>query len=207
MDKDAIAKAIKVILTAIGEDPDREGLRDTPRRVAAMLEEVLHGYAPGTGLAAGLEPLAPDPGGPTGAGKVPVRAASESGIVVLRNIPLYSFCEHHLLPFMGHAHLAYLPEGGRLAGFSDLTRLVDRLARRLQLQERLTEEIADALMAGLRPRGALVVVEAEQLCVTMRDTEAHGTRAVTSAARGGFARNPSLRQEALALVTGASARG
>ena len=200
MDQEVIKRAVQEILLAIGEDPNRAGLRETPRRVAEMLEQLLGTTAlPTTDTLPGAAAPADATATPA-ATPPPVAGDMTREIVALRNIPVYSFCEHHLLPFVGHAHLAYLPQSGRLAGFSDLTRLVDAFAHRLQLQERLTEQVADAIMARLGPRGTLVVIEAEQLCVTMRDPKAHGTRAVTLATRGAFARDPFLRQEAMALL-------
>lgn len=184
MDKKKIEKAIKLILEAIGEDPKRTGLVRTPARVAAMYEEVFAG-------------LGKDPG------KVLQVSVGEGHdeIVLVKDIPLYSICEHHLLPFLGKAHVAYIPQGKRVTGLSKLARVVDILSRRPQLQERLTTSIADTLMKGLRPRGVLVVIEAEHLCMSMRGVKKPGALTVTSAVRGIFKENEKTRAEALNLIT------
>ncbi len=182
MDKEQIAAAVRLILAAIGEDPDREGLLETPRRVADMYEEILAGIGrdPRPFLAVTFE-------------------EHHKEMVVLRDIPLFSLCEHHLLPFHGVAHIGYIPRG-RIVGLSKLARLTDLLSKRLQVQERLTSEIADALVDGLQPVGCGVVLEAEHLCMAMRGIQRPGARMVTSAMRGGFRENASTRAEFLAII-------
>ena len=184
VDQERIARAVREILEAIGEEPGREGLRETPRRIAEMYEELFAGLHqdPREVLTTGFQE--------------PHRA-----MVILKNIPFYSLCEHHFLPFHGRAHVGYVPEG-RIAGASKIARAVDILARRPQLQERLTGQIADAIMEGLSPDGVAVVIEAEHLCMTMRGVQKPGTTLVTSAIRGGFRRRAVTRAEFLALVRG-----
>ena len=183
MDKPKIQQAVRLLLEGIGEDPDREGLRDTPRRVANMCEEIYAG-------------ISQDPT------EVLSRVFHEEHdeVVLVKNIPFYSMCEHHLLPFLGRAHVAYLPDGHRITGLSKLARLVEAHAQRLQLQERLTAQIAESLMQALKPRGVLVVIEAEHLCMTMRGVKAPGSRTVTSVVRGIFRDNPATRAETMALL-------
>jgi len=183
MDKAKIKKAIRLLIEGIGDDPDREGLRQTPQRVADMCEEIYAGI--------GADPT-------TVFRKVLHEAHDE--IVLVRNIPFYSMCEHHLLPFLGRAHVAYLPDGERLCGLSKLARLVGLLAKRLQLQERLTTEVAESLMHTLQPKGVMVVIEAEHLCMTMRGVKAPGSLTVTSVVRGIFRENPATRAETMALM-------
>ncbi|WP_324669341.1 GTP cyclohydrolase I FolE [Geochorda subterranea] len=178
-----IRRAVREILEAVGEDPDRPGLRETPDRAARMLVEIFAGVheEPADELTLTYEEGAED-------------------LVVVRDIPLHSMCEHHLLPFMGRVHIAYLPAGGRLTGLSKLARLVQGYARRPQVQERLTNQIADAVEARLRPRGVAVVIEAEHLCMIMRGARAEGSRAVTMAVRGLYERDPAERTAVLALL-------
>lgn len=183
MDKKKIEKAVRMILKAVGEDASREDLRRTPRRVAQMYEEIFSG-------------IGQDP-------KKAVEVVLEhkhDEIVLLKNIPLYSICEHHLLPFVGKAHVAYIPKGGRVTGLSKLVRVVDILSKRPQVQERLTTQIADILMAKLKPRGVMVVVEAEHLCLSMRGVKKPGVLTITSAVRGIFKDNFKTRSEALSLI-------
>jgi GTP cyclohydrolase I len=178
-----IEKAVRMILEAVGEDPDREGLRETPKRVARMYDEVFAG-------------LKQDP-------KKVLKVFKDEGheeMVLLKDIPFYSMCEHHLLPFAGHAHVCYIPSGDRLSGISKLARVVDVFAMRPQVQERLTAQIADTLMRELQPHGVLVVLEAEHFCMTMRGVRKAGSRLVTSAVRGALADNEITRKEALALI-------
>ena len=184
VDQERIARAVREILEAIGEDPVREGLRETPRRIAEMYEELFAGLHqdPREVLSTGFQ-------------------EPHREMVILKNIPFYSLCEHHFLPFHGRAHVGYVPEG-RIAGASKIARAVDILARRPQLQERLTGQIADAIMDGLSPDGVAVVIEAEHLCMTMRGVQKPGTTLVTSAIRGGFRRRAVTRAEFLALVRG-----
>jgi GTP cyclohydrolase I len=178
-----IEKAVRMILEAVGEDPSREGLRETPKRVAKMYDEVFGG-------------LRQDPA------KVLKVFTDESHeeMVLLKDIPFYSMCEHHLLPFAGTAHVCYIPTGDRLSGISKLARIVDLFSRRPQVQERLTAQVADTLMDNLRPHGVLVVMEAEHYCMTMRGVRKAGSKMVTSAVRGIFADNEITRKEALALI-------
>ena len=181
-----VQAAVRELLAGIGEDPDREGLSDTPRRVASMFEELLAG-------------LDEDPGRHL----TVTFAAEHDEMVMVRDIPFASFCEHHLVPFIGHAHVAYIPaEDGRITGLSKLARLVDGYARRLQVQERMTTQIAEAIEEALQPRGVLVVVEAEHLCMSMRGVKKPGTRTVTSSVRGLFRRDPATRAEAMQFVRG-----
>jgi GTP cyclohydrolase IA len=184
VDIDRIERAVREILMGIGEDPDREGLQRTPRRVAEMYAEILSGLHedPSRHLVLTFE-------------------ADHDEMVMVRDIPLYSLCEHHLLPFHGHAHVAYIPNAdGRITGLSKLARLVDGFAKRPQVQERLTTQIADALMDRLQPRGAFVMIEAEHLCMSMRGVRKPGSLTVTSAVRGLFKNSPATRSEAMALL-------
>ncbi|WP_131103509.1 GTP cyclohydrolase I FolE [Ornithinimicrobium sufpigmenti] len=185
VDQARIAAAVREILEAIGEDPQRDGLLDTPARVARSYAEIFGGLHqhPREVLGTTFD-------------------VDHNEMVLVRDIELYSVCEHHLLPFHGVAHLAYIPaRDGRVAGLSKMARLVDVFARRPQVQERLTTEIADALEEHLAPRGVLVVVEAEHLCMSMRGIRRPGARTVTSTVRGQL-RNPATRAEAMSLVTG-----
>jgi GTP cyclohydrolase I len=183
IDTDAIEDAVRRILVAIGDDPEREGLRGTPSRVARMYAEIFEG-------------IHRNP-----ADDIDAFFGEEhyQEIVMVRDIPFQTFCEHHLLPFVGKAHVAYIPKG-RVTGLSKLARLLEGYARRLQMQERLTSQVADALMDRLDPLGVLVVLEAEHLCMTMRGVRKPGSITVTSAVRGMMANNPSTRAEALALI-------
>ncbi|HVL64115.1 MAG TPA: GTP cyclohydrolase I FolE [Actinomycetota bacterium] len=184
IDKQRIARAVREILEAIGDDPDREGLQRTPERVADMYEEIFAG-------------IDVDP-----AEQLKVRFdAGHDEMIMVRDIPLYSCCEHHLVPFIGKAHVAYIPnESGQITGLSKLARVVEVLARRPQVQERLTTEIADAVEAALRPRGVLVTIEAEHLCMTMRGVQKPGSETVTSAVRGIFRENEKTRAEAMSFI-------
>ncbi|MGH9044761.1 MAG: GTP cyclohydrolase I FolE [Acidimicrobiales bacterium] len=186
VDAQRVAKAITEVLEAIGEDPSREGLGDTPWRVAAMYEELFSGIAndPATHLTVTF-------------------AADHDEMVMVRDIPFASLCEHHLIPFIGRAHVAYIPNAdGRITGISKLARLVEGFARRLQVQERMTTDIADAIERALLPRGVLVVVEAEHLCMSMRGVNKPGTQTVTSAVRGLFRKDAATRAEAMQFVHG-----
>ena len=182
-DMPRIEAAVREMLLAIGEDPEREGLSDTPRRIAEAYAEVFGGLKldPAELLSVGFE-------------------EGHSEMVILRDIPFYSMCEHHFLPFHGSAHVAYVPRG-RVVGISKIARLVDAIARRPQLQERLTSQIADTLITALEPDGVAVAVEAEHLCMTMRGIKKPGSRMVTSAMRGTFQSQDETRAEFLALVT------
>lgn len=183
MDKKKIEKAVRDILVAIGEDPSRRDLRETPVRVADMYEEIFAGISrsPEKELEVILD-------------------QKHDEIVLLKAIPLYSICEHHLLPFLGRANVAYIPKNGRVTGLSKLARVVDVLSRRPQIQERLTTQIADIIMKKLKPRGCMVVIEAEHMCMSMRGVQKPGTITVTSAVRGIFQENEKTRAEALALM-------
>lgn len=184
VDLERISAATREILLAIGEDPDREGLRETPARVARMYAETCAG-------------LHDDPSHHL---KVTFDAGHDEMIMV-RGIPLFSMCEHHLVPFVGSAHVAYIPDGhGRVTGLSKLARLVDGFARRPQVQERLTTQVADALEETLGPRGVLVVIEAEHLCMSMRGVRVPGATTVTSAVRGVLRDDQAARSEAMRLI-------
>eukprot|EP00095_Tigriopus_kingsejongensis_P002675 snap_masked-scaffold3246_size9534-processed-gene-0.1 protein:Tk02675 transcript:snap_masked-scaffold3246_size9534-processed-gene-0.1-mRNA-1 annotation:"gtp cyclohydrolase" len=184
IDHARIEKAVREILSAIGEDPERDGLIDTPARVARMYGEICSGLReePAAHLDKTFE-------------------VEHDEIIVVRDITFYSICEHHLIPFFGKAHVAYLPQkDGRITGLSKLARLVDGFARRPQVQERLTGEIANALEEKLAPRGAAVVLEAEHLCMSMRGIRKPGARTVTSSMRGIFRTNSASREEVLNLI-------
>lgn len=183
IDTDAIEAAVHQILIAIGEDPTREGLVGTPERVGRMFAEIFEG-------------IHRDP-----ADEIDAFFGDEhyQEIVMVRDIPFQTFCEHHMLPFLGRAHVAYIPKG-RVTGLSKLARLLEGYCRRLQMQERLTSQVADALMDRLDAMGVLVVLEAEHLCMTMRGVKKPGSVTVTSAVRGTMANNPATRAEALALI-------
>ena len=179
-----IERAVREILAAIGEDPDRDGLVDTPARVARAYAEQFSG-------------LSQDPEDVLGT----VFDADHDELILVRDIEVYSTCEHHLVPFFGRAHVAYIPnEKGQITGLSKLARLVDVYARRPQVQERMTSQIADALMRVLETRGALVVIEAEHLCMSMRGVRKPGAKTVTSAVRGSIRDNASTRAEAMSLL-------
>ncbi len=186
VDTERVARAVNEILLAIGDDPDRDGLVDTPRRVAAMYEELFSG-------------LADDPSRHL----TVTFAADHDEMVMVRDIPFASLCEHHMVPFIGRAHVAYIPgTDGRITGLSKLARLVDGFARRLQVQERMTTQIADAIESVLGPRGVLVVVEAEHLCMSMRGVKKPGTLTITSSVRGLFRSDAATRAEAMQFVHG-----
>ena len=185
MDKEKIERAVRDILEAIGEDPDRPGLKETPSRVARMYEEVFSGLNEDA--------------------HVHLKLFDEPGndeMVIVRDIPMYSMCEHHLLPFIGKAHIAYIPADGRIIGLSKLARIVNVYAKRPQVQERLTTQIADFLYDELGAKSVAVVVEAEHLCMTMRGAKAAGAVTQTSALRGTARSDARTRAEVMALVTG-----
>ena len=185
-DQSRIKEAISSIIEAIGDDPNREGLVDTPERVAEMYAELFVGVSqdPTEELAAGYE-------------------LGYREMVVVKDIPFYSMCEHHLLPFYGVAHVGYLPDvNGRVVGISKLARVVEIVARRPQIQERMTTEIADAIMEGLKPSGVVVVIQAEHLCMVMRGIKKPGSAIVTSAIRGAFRTHPESRAEFFSLIQG-----
>ena len=175
MDKQRIENAVKEILLAIGEDPEREGLLETPARLEKNPEQHL---------------------------KIFHEPQEHNELVLVRDIPLYSVCEHHLLPFVGKAHIAYIPDKGRIIGLSKFARIVDCFARRPQVQERLTAQIADFLYKNMEPLGVAVVIEAEHLCMTMRGARAAGSTTMTSALRGSMRSDAKTRAEVMALLTG-----
>ena len=184
VDKERIERAVREILIAIGEDPERDGLKRTPKRVAAMYEEIAGGLSddPARHLVVTFE-------------------AEHDEMVMVRDIPLFSICEHHLVPFHGKAHVAYIPgNDGRITGLSKLARLVDGFAKRPQVQERLTTQIADAIAMALQPLGVFVVIEAEHMCMSMRGVRKPGSTTVTSAVRGLFKDNAATRAEAMAFL-------
>jgi GTP cyclohydrolase I len=180
-----IERAVREMLLAVGEDPDRDGLRETPARVARAINEQFSGLR--------LEPADV---------LTTVFDADHEEMVLVRDIEMYSTCEHHLVPFFGRAHVGYIPnEKGQITGLSKLARLVDVYARRPQVQERMTSQIADALMTTLEPRGVIVIIEAEHLCMSMRGVRKPGAKTVTSAVRGMFLTSESTRAEAMSLLT------
>ena len=183
MDLPRIENAVREILLAIGEDPDREGLQETPRRVARMYTEVFSGLSRSP-----LDEIKT------------FHEADHDEMVMVGDIPFYSMCEHHLIPFFGKAHVVYIPKEGRILGLSKIARVVDTLARRPQLQERMTSRIADILMEAVEPRGVAVIVEAEHLCMTMRGIKKPGSHTVTSALRGICRSDARTRAEVLALL-------
>lgn len=184
MDKERIEKAVREILYAIGEDPDREGLVDTPKRMARMYEEIFAG-------------LSEDPKKHL---EVYFQEEKYEELVLVKDIPFYSVCEHHLVPFFGKAHVGYLPKDGKLTGLSKLARVVDTVAKRPQLQERLTATVADSIVEKLDPYGVIVVVEAEHMCMTMRGVKKPGSSTVTSAVRGAFVNDSKSRAEVLSMI-------
>ncbi|WP_078413606.1 GTP cyclohydrolase I FolE [Priestia abyssalis] len=185
VNKEQIEQAIRLILEAVGEDPNREGLLDTPKRVAKMYEEVFSG-------------LNEDPKEHFQT----VFGEDHEELVLVKDIPFYSMCEHHLVPFYGKAHVAYIPRGGKVTGLSKLARAVDVVARRPQLQERITSTIADSIVETLDPHGVMVVVEAEHMCMTMRGIKKPGAMTVTSAVRGVLEKDPAARAEVLSFIKG-----
>ncbi|MDQ3473588.1 MAG: GTP cyclohydrolase I FolE [Acidobacteriota bacterium] len=185
VDLDLIAQGVRLILEGLGEDPERAGLQETPRRVAEMFAE----------LTAGMRE---DPH----AHVVPLPGDKHDEMVIVKDISIASLCEHHLAPFVGKCHIAYIPKDGRILGISKLARLAETFSRRLQLQERLTTDIANTLYKGLTPVGVMVVIEAEHTCMTLRGVRKSGATTVTSAVLGGFRNDPRTRAEAMALITG-----
>ena len=185
VDLETIARGVRLILEGLGEDPDRAGLRETPRRVAEMFVE----------LTAGMHE------DPT-AHVIPLPGDKHDEMVIVKDISVASLCEHHLAPFVGKCHIAYIPKDGRILGISKLARLAETFSRRLQLQERLTTDIANTLYQGLTPVGVMVVIEAEHTCMTLRGVRKSGAKTITSAVLGGFRNDPRTRAEAMALITG-----
>ena len=189
IDRKKIERAVRLFLEGVGDDPGRPGLKETPRRVGQMCEEIFAGIGTDTGKV--VKVLSGD---------------RHDEIVLIRDIPFYSMCEHHLLPFIGKAHIAYVPGRKEITGLSKLARLVSTLAKRLQVQERLTTEIAEGMVKALKPRGVMVVIEAEHLCMTMRGVRTPGATTVTSVVRGLFRERAATRAEAMALIYGSTAR-
>ena len=185
VDLEKIAHGVRLILEGIGEDPERQGLQETPRRVAEMYVE----------LTAGMHE---DPHEHV----VPLPGDKHDEMVIVKDISIASLCEHHLAPFVGKCHIAYIPKEGRILGISKLARLAETFSRRLQLQERLTTDIANTLFEGLMPIGVMVVIEAEHTCMTLRGVRKANAKTVTSAVLGGFRNDPRTRSEAMALITG-----
>lgn len=183
MDKERIQNAVREILIAVGENPDREGLLETPKRVANMYEEIFAG-------------LTEDP-------KQHIKLFNERSndeMVIVKDIPFYSMCEHHLLPFFGKAHIGYIPSDNKIIGLSKLARIVDNFAKKPQVQERLTSDIADFLNDNLQPKGVAVIMEAEHMCMTMRGARAAGSKTQTSALRGIMRTDAKTRAEVLSLL-------
>jgi GTP cyclohydrolase I len=185
LDQEKIKRAVYDILVAIGENPEREGLKETPERVAKMYEEIFSGINEDPISVLNVE-----------------YHENTDEMVLIKDIPFYSICEHHLIPFIGRAHVAYLPKDGRVVGLSKIARVVDILSKKPQLQERLTSDIAKTIMKGINPLGVAVVVEAEHLCMSMRGIKKPGHTTVTSALRGAFKASSSTRSEVLSLIFG-----
>ena len=185
VDLEKVARGVRLILEGIGEDPDRPGLKDTPQRTAEMFVE----------LTAGMHE---DPQ----VHVVPLPGDRHDEMVIVKDIHFASMCEHHLAPFVGKCHIAYIPRNGNILGLSKLARIAETFARRLQLQERLTTDIANTLYEGLKPLGVMVVIEAEHTCMTLRGVRKAGAKTITSAVLGGFRKDPRTRAEAMALITG-----
>lgn len=184
MDRKMIEKGVRIILEGIGEDVGREGLLGTPRRVAEMYEEIFSG-------------IGQDPFEELGN----MFDENHDEIIMVKDIPFYSLCEHHMVPFVGKAHIAYVPnKSGKIIGLSKIMRVLEIVAKRLQVQERLTSIVANTIMEGIKPRGVMVVIEAEHLCMSMRGVKKPNTLTVTSAVRGLFKNNPASRAEAMALI-------
>ena len=183
MDAKKIEKGVRLILEGIGEDPERPGLLDTPSRVADMFGEIF------SGINADTTKLL-----------VPMAGESHDEMVMIRDIPFYSVCEHHLLPFFGKAHIAYIPGAGKIVGISSLAKALEVFAKRPQVQERLTTQFVDLIVSSLKPKGAMVVIDAEHLCMSMRGVKKPGSRVVTSAVRGMFRTKESTRMEMLQLL-------
>jgi len=185
MDREKIIRGVRLLLEGIGEDPEREGLKNTPERVARMYEEIFCGllYDPKEDLNVFFN-------------------ENHDEMVLVKDIPIYSTCEHHFLPFYGVAHVAYIPRQGKITGLSKLARVVEGFAKRPQLQERMTSQIADTIMDALDPLGVIVVVDAEHMCMTMRGIKKAGSKTLTSAVRGVFKTNEATRAEAFSLIRG-----
>src|SRR5437867_7328061 len=185
IDLEKIKRGVRLLHEGIGEDPEREGLQKTPERVAQFYVELTEG-------------MWVDPGEQI----VPLPGDSHDEMVLVKDISIASVCEHHLAPFVGKCHIAYIPKGGRIVGLSKLARIAEIFSRRLQVQERLTQQIADTLFEKLSPIGVMVVIEAEHTCMTLRGVKKPGAMTVTSAVLGGFRKDPRTRAEAMALIKG-----
>lgn len=185
VDLDLIAQGVRLIIEGIGEDPERPGLHDTPQRVAEMFAELTSG-------------MREDPQQHV----VPLATDKHDEMVIVKDISIASMCEHHLAPFVGKCHIAYIPKQGRILGISKLARLAETFSRRLQLQERLTTDIANTLFEGLKPIGVMVVIEAEHTCMTLRGVRKADAKTITSAVLGGFRTDPRTRAEAMSLIKG-----
>lgn len=185
VDRELIARGVRMILEGLGEDPDRPGLQGTPERVADMYAELTSG-------------MREDPNQHV----VPLPGDKHDEMVIVKDISIASMCEHHLAPFVGKCHIAYIPRDGRILGISKLARLAETFSRRLQLQERLTTDIANTLFEGLKPIGVMVVIEAAHTCMTLRGVRKSDAKTVTSAVLGGFRTDPRTRAEAMSLITG-----
>ncbi|MFP4082861.1 MAG: GTP cyclohydrolase I FolE [Candidatus Aminicenantes bacterium] len=190
VDLKKIERGVKLILEGVGENPNRAGLKPTPRRVAHMFSEILGGIAEDPSAQLQL-----------------IQGEKHDEMVLIKNIPLYSMCEHHLLPFAGVAHVAYIPKGGRIVGLSKIVRVVEIFSRRLQVQERLTKQIADLVDEHLKPLGVMVVIEAEHMCMSMRGAKKPKSLTLTSAVRGSFRSHPATRSEAMTLIRGGMTGG
>lgn len=182
MDRKKIEQGVRLILEGIGEDTKRPGLKDTPKRVASMYQEIFEG------LTAKPEKLLKT-----------IEGETHDEMILIKDIPFYSVCEHHLLPFIGKAHIAYIPAGS-IVGLSELAKTLEHLAKRPQVQERLTSQLADMIMDRLKPKGSMVIIDAEHLCMSMRGIKKAGSRTVTSAVRGTFRTKASTREEMLELI-------
>ena len=185
VDLELMAQGVRLILEGLGEDPKRPGLKETPRRVAEMFAELTSG-------------MREDPQQHV----IPLPGDKHDEMVIVKDISFASMCEHHLAPFVGKCHIAYIPKQGRILGISKLARLAETFSRRLQLQERLTTDIANTLFEGLKPLGVMVVIEAEHTCMTLRGVRKSGAKTITSAVLGGFRTDPRTRAEAMSLITG-----
>ena len=190
VDLKKIERGVKSILEGVGEDPQRPGLKKTPVRVAAMFSEILGGHREDPSVHLQV-----------------IQGEKHDEMVLIKNIPLYSMCEHHLLPFAGVAHVAYIPKEGRIVGLSKIARVVDILSRRLQVQERLTKQIADLIDVHLKPLGVMVVIEAEHMCMSMRGAKKPKSLTITSAVRGSFRTSNATRSEAMTLIRGGYSGG
>ncbi len=190
MNSEKIEQGIKLILEGVGDDPQRAGLVGTPKRVATMFTQIFGGKDEDPALEL-----------------IPMDGEKHDEMVLIKNIPLYSMCEHHMLPFAGVAHVAYIPKGGRIVGLSKIAKVVDIYSRRLQVQERLTKQIADLIETQLKPLGVMVVIEAEHMCMSMRGANKPKSMTITSAVRGSFRTSSATRAEAMTLIRGGVGSG